>query len=267
METTENNKPRLPKWAVLALIWIGPSLLLWLWWTQIRGVLLNYVSFPFFVLIPGLCVSRLILLFRSRRSVGGKIWRAVLWTLIVGIALFFAVWSPFEIHRSTRRDAEQKFEAGAAELRGGWSFDLPELGEPETLTYHYYLTRAAVWDSTAHALLCRYSPEDYPAEKAALEERVQFRTESLASDDPTFHPDAERLEPYVRIGNDEFRFLYPRNDQTDGFYGAFYKNCVLVVTNDETREIGYLVFYDYDLDLAEDLTEFINEYCGWSAIR
>ena len=262
-----NDKKRFSRWAVLTLIWIGPSLFLWLWWTPIRGVLLNYVTFPFFVLIPGLCVSRLILLFRSCRSVGGKIWRAILWTLIVGISLFFAVWSPFKIHRTAQRDAIQSFEAGAAKLLGDYRFELPELGEPETVTYHYCLTRAAVWQSTSHALLCRYSPEDYPAEKAALEERVQFRTEPLASDDPIFHPDAERLEPYVRIGNDEFRFLYPRNDQTDGFYGAFYKNCVLVVTNDATREIGYLVFYDYDLDLAEDLTEFLNEYCGWSAIR
>lgn len=41
----------------------------------------------------------------------------------------------------------------------------------------------------------------------------------------------------------------------------------LIATNDATREIVYLFFFDDDLDYIEDLDEFIRNDCGWKHIR
>ena len=265
MESAGSKKSIL-RWAVPALIWIGPALILWLFWTRVRGMLLDVFSFPFFVLGPGLCVSRLILLFRSHRSVGGKVWRAVLWTLIAGTILFFGLFTPHRIHRTAQRNAEQCFEAGVSQLQTAFDFQLPPLGKPETVTYHYYKTNAAIFESNAHILLCRYSQEDYLAEKASLEEKIPFRTEPLATANPSPGEDVLCISPYAQIGDDQFRFLRPRDGET-GYESAFYHNCVVLVTNDTTREIGFIVFCDRDLDVAEDLTKFFREYCGWSVIR
>ena len=37
--------------------------------------------------------------------------------------------------------------------------------------------------------------------------------------------------------------------------------------NDVERQIAYIAFSDIDLDEAENLTEFIVEYCGWKYIH
>ena len=76
----------------------------------------------------------------------------------------------------------------------------------------------------------------------------------------------KQIEPYTRIGDDFFRVLLPRDGERE-FTDEFYKGCILIVTNDVRHEIGYIAFSDFDLDMAEDLAEFLNDYCGWEHIR
>jgi hypothetical protein len=262
-----NDKKRLPKWAVLTLIWVGPMLALWCFWTYAWGLILNVVSFPFFVLGPALILTRLILLFRSKRSAGAKIWRTILYIGILLAVLFFGMFCPYQVHRSTRINAVEKFESALPETgKRRAAFGTPELGTPEEATYHYYRTAVAVFESHAHILLCRYSPEDYTAQKDALEARYSFRTDPVIGDSDFHGENALLLEPCVRIGNDEFHFLFPW-DGADKYGDRFFKTCLLFVTNDETREIGFIAFDDDELDEARDLTEFLNEECGWSVIR
>lgn len=40
-----------------------------------------------------------------------------------------------------------------------------------------------------------------------------------------------------------------------------------MMTNDVEHQIGFIVFQDVDLDYVDDLTEFLNEWCGWKNIR
>ena len=268
MELT-NEKKRLSRWAVPALILIGLVLALWCFWTCVRGLILNVISFPFFVLGPALILTRLILLFRSNRSAGAKTWRTILYIGILLTVLFFGMFSPYQLHRSTRTDAVEKFENALpayGQHRARTALGTPELGTPEEATYHYYRTAVAVFESHAHVLLCRYSSEDYTAQKDALEAQYSFRTEAVIGDSDFNGENALLLEPYVRIGNDEFRFLFPW-DGANAYGDRFFKSCLLFVTNDETREIGFIAFDDDELDEAKDLTEFLNEYCGWKLIR
>lgn len=239
---------------------------LWCFWHFVRGVILNIFSFPFFVLIPGLILTRLFFLFRSRRSTGAKAWRIVLYACLLIFLLVIALLSPFEIHRSTRNNARERFELALENSTLCEALGSPELGTPESIRYHYYKTSFAIFESHAHILLCRYSPEDYAARKASLEAQYAFRTEPLIGNVSMDGENALLLEPCARIGDDEFRFLYPGDGAND--YGArFYKRCLLFVTNDVTHEIAFVAFSDDDLDEAEDLTWFLNEYCGWRLIR
>ena len=118
--------------------------------------------------------------------------------------------------------------------------------------------------SRAGPIRCSILDEaEYKNALASLEDRYRFRTEPLG----TGRFDEERveitIEPYAMIGDDCFRVLWPE----DGNSYWFYKECLLIMNNDAKRQIAYILFTDGDLDYAEDLTEFINYYCGWSSIR
>lgn len=266
MELT-NDKKHLPRWVVVVLILIGPMLALWCFWTYVWGLILNIFSFPFFVLGPALILTRLIFLFRSRRSAGAKTWRTILYAGLLVTFLFFGMLSFYQLHRSTQWNALEKFESEISERdKRRAAFGTPELGTPEKTTYHYFKTHGAIFESHAHILLCRYSPEDYAAQKAALEARYSFRTDPVIGDADFNGENALLLDPYVKIENDKFRFLFPW-DGADEYGDRFFKRCLLFVTNDETHEIGFVAFDDDDLDEAKDLTRFLNEYCGWSVIR
>ncbi len=277
MDTAE-KKPLLPSWAVKAMIWCGPTLFFLLVDTAIFGLVPEKETVATFCLIPlfGLMVTRLIFLFRSRRSVGAKIALAVLWLLLQALLWIFALLFPINLYHHIRSDAPERFEARFSEMHfmairpesSAKSLLFPlELGTPEALEYHSYDTSGLViFQSQSCTLLCRYADEDYDAAKAALEARYSFRTELMDTEHAYRDKQVKQIEPYTRIGDDFFRVLLPR-DEESGIYDSFYKNCILIVTNDVRREIGYIAFSDFDLDVAEDLAVFLNDYCGWKHIR
>ena len=272
------KKPLLPPWAVTALIWCAPTLFFLLVDTAIFGLVPEKETIFTFCLIPlfGLMVTRLILLFRSRRSIGAKIGLTVLWLLLQAALWFVALFFPINLHHCVREDAPERFEARFSEMHfmairpesSAKSLLFPlELGTPEALEYHSYDTSGLViFQSQSCTLLCRYADENYDAAKAALEARYSFRTELMDTEHAYRDKQVKQIEPYTRIGDDFFRVLLPR-DEESGFYDSFYKNCILIVTNDVRCEIGYIVFSDFDLDMAEDLAVFLNDYCGWKHIR
>lgn len=271
------KKNLLPPWAVKALIWCGPTLFFLFMDTTIFGLVPEKETIATFCLIPlfGLMVTRLIFLFRSRRSIGAKIALTILWLLLQALLWFVALFSPINLYHHTQSEAQERFETYFSKLYylSTTQQDTPrsllfplELGTPETLEFHSYDKHAAIFLSQSCALLCRYANEDYDAAKAALEARYSFRTELMDTEHAYRDKQVKQIEPYTHIGDDFFRVLLPR-DEESGFYDSFYKNCILIVTNDVRREIGYIAFSDIDLDVAEDLAEFLNDYCGWKHIR
>ncbi len=276
MDTAE-KKPLLPSWAVKAMIWCGPTLFFLLVDTAIFGLVPEKETVATFCLIPlfGLMVTRLIFLFRSRRSVGAKIALAVLWLLLQALLWFFALLFPINLYHHTRSDAPERFEARFSEMHfmairpesRAKSLLFPlELGTPEALEYHFYDKYAFIFLSQSCTLLCRYGEGEYEAAKAAVEARYSFRTELMDTEYASGNKQVKQTEPYTRIGDDFFRVLLPRDEERE-FTDDFYKGCILIVTNDVRREIGYIAFADMDLDVAEDLAVFLNDYCGWKHIR
>ena len=277
MDTAESRR-LLPPWVVKMLIWCGPTLFFLLVDTAIFGLVPEKETIATFCLIPlfGLMITRLIFLFRSRRSIGAKIALTILWLLLQALLWFFALLFPINLYHHTRSDAPERFEARFSEMHfmairpesRAKSLLFPlELGTPEALEFHSYDANALfVFHSSSCTLLCRYGEEEYEAAKTSLEARYRFRTELMDTEHSFGDKQMKQIEPYTRIGDDFFRVLLPRDGERE-FTDEFYKGCILIVTNDVRHEIGYIAFSDFDLDMAEDLAEFLNDYCGWEHIR
>ena len=271
------KKPLLPPWAVTALIWCGPTLSFLLMDTLIFGLVPEKETIFTFYLIPlfGLMVTRMIFLFRSRRSLGAKIALTVLWLLLQALLWFIALFFPINLYHYSQEAAPEQFENHFSKLYFLCTTpqDTPkrllfplELGTPETQEFHSYDKHAAIFLSQSCALLCSYAEEDYEAAKAAVEARYRFRTELMDTEYASGYKQVKQIEPFVRIGNDFFRVLLPRDGERE-FTDDYYKGCILIMTNDVRREIGYIAFADMDLDMAEDLAKFLLDYCGWKHIR
>ena len=110
-------------------------------------------------------------------------------------------------------------------------------------------------------LVCEYGEAEYLAQKAAIEEKYVFETRIDERDD---YYDQYVCYPYAEI--DGFLFRRLADEEGAEMYSSYPKEVHIVGTNDETCEIVYLDFYDFDLDYIPDLTEFISKDCGWDAI-
>lgn len=262
------KKALLPSWAVKTLIWCSPTLFFLLTELFLYGLAPEPISFFSFCPIPlfGLIITRLIFLHRSRCSLGAKAALTLLWALVLLFLFGVRAVLPRAEHRQSRIKAQERFEEQCSHLFFEHDVLPLELGSPKSLVCHSYTTFVIIYESQSSTLLCRYAAEDYEAAKAALETRYRFRTQPLNTRWPYGDKQVEQIEPYTRIGDDFFRVLLPEDGNTDPS-SAFYKKCLLVVTNDVRHEIGYIVFEDFDLDMAEDLAEFLNDYCGWKHIR
>ena len=249
--------------AVIACIPSAALILLGLYALVFGAGRLTWGSALLFFLLPGLVLFLLILLLRKPWGAAPKvILGLVLWGLLAVGVISFPFWSfflPLETHSVSRENAAAQFAATHPSLA---LIQNLELSDPEEAAYHDCLRLAGMFfDTEAHALVCRYG-EDYEAQKAALEASLPFREEPLESGDPNT---GEKLQfdHDLRIGGDRFRFLEPG----EGYESWFGKFCVLFVTNDETREIAFLVYDDVEVDYVTDITEFIEHDCCWKMIR
>ena len=220
----------------------------------------NAFFFGHLILI-GLMIMRIVYLILSAWPKKG--WVVGLWCLGLAMFTFITLLCPNVRQAHTvKKEAKERFETAVSDV---YQMELPlslETGEPESVEYHHYLWTMMIFQTESYTLICRYDAEEYEKELEALETRYHFRTEPLKTG-VTEDPAKSTIEPAFSLGNDRFRFLQP----ADGSRDEFYKRCVLVFTNDENHEIGYLVYDDMDLDYVEDLTEFMNEQCGWKYIR
>ena len=255
-------------WAQNLLIWCCPAIVLISVFLCIPNsyTVLGKIICCCLLLFFGLIVTRLILLFRSQRTVREKVWRCIIWSIILITLLLFSLFffSLGTNYRSTKINAKQRFEAEVERVLPDAISTPLELDSPESVVLHKYLINYIAFSTKADILLCQYVDTAYENAKTMLENRYSFRTELLENryaDDP----EKKLLEPYIEIGDDHFHILYP-NDGDDQAW-EFYKRSIWVVTNDAEQEIGYILFNDIDLDYVEDLTEFINEFCGWKYVR
>ncbi len=134
---------------------------------------------------------------------------------------------------------------------------LTEVGQPiQTEYYTYYSEFGVVFSWDAGILICKYDDSTYEAQKNIVDTTYDFQTalvEVSGSD----------VEPSVKIDDYQFRML-----SLEGDYKLDYpKYLAFIATNDAENEIGYIWFYDVELDYIESMTDLINNDCGWKYIR
>lgn len=285
MEILESKK-RLPEPAVKLIIWCAPTLALLLIGLLLRGWIPSLDSIASYMLVSvfsvgltpnqfslpalipllavGLIITRMIFVLRSQRKAVVKAILIAVWLIILIIVSFFNVFLPRTLHFQTKTDARNTFEARTAAMVYPENTAVPlEFETASSAAYHEVINMAVISESHAYTLLCDYGEAEYKDALASLEDRCGFRTEPLGTG--CFDEDRVEImiEPYAMIGDDRFRILWPEDENT--FW--FYNRCLLIMNNDAKKQIAYIIFYDNDLDYAEDLAAFINEYCGWRYIR
>lgn len=156
-------------------------------------------------------------------------------------------------------DAEAAEAYAANKKRVAAMPNLEDLGSPEAMEFYSYRFLAHVsFEWEADTLICRYTEDDYAAEKARLDEQFIFQTEPMR-----VYGDSTLCYPTAEIDGYSFRTL-----SVGGEYEINYpKQLMLVGTNDETQEIVYLASNDPELDYLDDLSGYILDECGWQHIR
>lgn len=246
--------------AVIACLPSAAMIGLGLWHLLFDDQRLNLGYAFCFFLIPGLILFLTIRMLRKDLPYLSAFFRTLgLWALFLLLLFFALVVLSSERHHVFRLDSPGP---AAEEFRPYEPFSELELGDPLSLELHKCTRKYLVGETHVSALLCRYGPEEYAAEKAALEGRFHFRENPMKCNDPVTW-EALQFEPMIQIGDDVFRFLEP----WDYRFGPFYMFSALVVTNDETQEICYLVYGDDETDYITDLTSFIKFDCCWDMIR
>ena len=134
-----------------------------------------------------------------------------------------------------------------------WMPDLTQVGEPTKITHYSYHAKSFIFLWEAEYLVCSYEPEEYQKEKANLENRYRFYTETLKHYDCECPP-ATQLDGYI------FRFV-----DLDEY--SWETHVPLVGYSDEAHEIMYVNYYDADRDILTSLMDLLIDDCGWKFIR
>ena len=247
------------------LIWCLPALALLLISIFGIGLIPARACIPSFVLIVGmgLIVSWMVTIFRSQQTAGGKAAGIALCLVILGIVGVCCLFAPRMLHRCVKENARERFEAHASAMYPEVFAAPLDVGAVNATEYHTFTYSLIIFESRSYALLCDYSQEEYQRELAAVEDRYSFRTEPLQTGHTGDDGGDTKTSPETRIGDDCFRVLAPG----DGDSLPFYKQCLLMMHNDTTHQIAYIVFSDIDLDVTDSLADLIRNECGWQYIR
>lgn len=216
--------------------------------------ILSLIFILTFMLLPAVTLSLLALCIFGNRKPVGKIFLSIL-LLIVFLCLFhfLNVFGKFEMLSHYEKDQIAEHYSQVKE-------DFPQMpslsavGQPIRMDYYdYFSQQMGIFTCDADHLICQYDAEGYIIQKTRLEEEYAFQVDVMSES-------GHDCEPAVELDGYHFRtlsiedFMYP-------------KRLMFVATNDATKEIIYLSFYDDDLDYIVSLEDFLLDDCGWEHIR
>ncbi len=123
-------------------------------------------------------------------------------------------------------------------------FDFEKFGEYKNISNYKYHSMA-IFQQEAYTTILKYNEDKFEAEKSRIESSYKFYSTPIEN---------EEAEPIFSY--EGFSFSVEISDW-------YPKEMNLVGINEETREIVYVSFQDYDLDSISDYNEFLEYYCGW----
>ena len=219
------------------------------------GVRLNY-GFALAFIIPSLIAIGLLALCMFSKF--KNVWKAVLaFVFLLCFAYYFFFLSfVTKIEQVKHYEGEEVSEHYVDVCNENPQMpQLSEIGQPANVESYYVFNSMAIFSSETNYLVCRYTPEEYAMQKSALDENYVFQTEGITIND-------SNCEPSTQLGTYFFRMLSVEEYDLD-----YPKQVILIGYCDDTQEIVYLSYYDFDLDRISSLQDFITDDCGWKHIR
>ena len=212
-------------------------------------ILTNSIIFTFFAL-PIIAVLLFVIILVKAKKTWAKVVMCMA-VLIVSLFLFIG-FCGFQKYETIVCYENEELQEQYAENVNEFMPALTEISKPEKLEYYHYEGSRFVFQWESNALICKYSADEYLLQKASLDEKYVFMLDDRINNQ----------ELITDIDGYSFRMLSTSEYEMD-----YPKENVLIATNDVTKEIVYLNFYDQDLDYIETPKEFILDNCGWEHIR
>ena len=239
----------------VAIFIIGILLLL-------EGAVINLYHLLAFIVLPVVmvCISVLYYLVVESKFLKFLIFLFLYVPIVLALFLAFFLFSSLFLKAYHTDELCEKYEV--VQCESDFLPEINDIGDTQSLAY-YHVGRfnSMMFYSESDVLVCEYGEAEYLAQKAAIEEKYAFETRIDERDDSYVQ---YVCYPYAEI--DGFLFRRLADEEGAEMYSSYPKEVHIVGKNDETREIVYLDFYDFDLDYISDFTRFIKVDCGWDAI-
>lgn len=191
------------------------------------------------ILIVSFAISFLLALIKKIPNVIKVILSSVILLLTLAIFVFFSFFG---------NTVEFRTFDNAEEIRDYYSdFDFKKFGEYESISNYKYHSMS-IFQQEAYTTILKYNKDNFDAEKSKIENSYKFYTMPIEN---------EEAEPVFSYEGFDFR------TEISDWYP---KEMNLVGINEESHEIAYVSFQDYDLDSISDYEEFLDYYCGWRYI-
>lgn len=114
---------------------------------------------------------------------------------------------------------------------------------------HYYYRSTGIFCQLSTTTIVKYSDGNFKNAVENVNSENSWCTEAVVEDDPV---------PVFSFEGFDFRLTVCDNDYPKAMY--------FIGMNDETNEIAYVFFEDWDLDSVWDFTDLLDSYCGWRYI-
>ena len=226
------------------------AVLILIWGVQFAfGLALTYFILPLIAIgFLGLCM------FSRIQSVYKGFLSGVILACFV-ISFFFASWITRleQVRHYEGTEVSQYYTAVSDENPQMPS--LSKIGRPANIEYYNVFQTQYIFSWETDYLICHYTPEEYAVQKGTLDENYVFQTETITEY-------KSNCEPLVQMETYFFRML--SIEEYDLHYP---KQVILIGYSDDTQEIVYASFYDFDIDYISSLQDFITDDCGWKHIR
>ena len=130
-------------------------------------------------------------------------------------------------------------------------FSFNEFGEYEDIfNYKYHST--GIFQQEAYTTILKYDNKNFEEEKNNIDMNYKFYNQPIVKAEP---------EPFFTF--EGFDFRVEKNKSPKEWYP---KQLYLIGINEESYEIAYVYFQDYDLDCVSDFNDILDFYCGWRYI-
>lgn len=255
-------KERITKKRVVAFLLSGIiplAVIIFGIFVSIKGIVLTTSFLLSYIILPvGVIVGNLFLIFSQKKLSGkiiGCIFLAIVFVFLFAVINIYGLFGVIRCYKNDEVAEHCEKIAEASNLHP----DLSELGQYESIEYYdYFSQQTGFFTCDADVLICCYGQSDYLEQKDLLDEKYVFQKEMVYAYKYACTPTVE-IDGYV------FRLL-----SVEGEYGkqlCYPQSLFFIATNDTTREIVYMSFYDDDIDCIISLDDFIKKDCGWKYIR